>query len=83
MVVAQCPVGLHGDLGAEQVGGGALELEHVEQVAVAGDVAAEPPEGGERQVGDPYRAASLTSSAACERTCCSVAGGSASGWLTA
>jgi hypothetical protein len=53
MVVAQCPVGVHGDLGAEQVCGSALELEHVEQVAVIGDVAAEPAEGGKRQVGDP------------------------------
>jgi hypothetical protein len=33
MVVAQRPVGVHGDLGTEQAGGGALELEHVEQLS--------------------------------------------------
>ena len=48
----RAPSEYSGDLGAEQVGGGALELEHVEQVAVVGDVAAEPSGGGEGQVGD-------------------------------
>ena len=53
MVVAQRPVGVHGDLSAQEIGGVALELEHVEQVAIVGDMAAEPPGGGERQVRDP------------------------------
>jgi hypothetical protein len=43
MVVAQRTVGEQHDLGAEQVRCGALELEHVEQVPVVTDVAAEPP----------------------------------------
>jgi hypothetical protein len=41
VVVVQGAVGVQGDPGAEQ-GGGGLELERVEQVAVVGDVAAEP-----------------------------------------
>jgi hypothetical protein len=52
LVVAERSVGVQRDFGAEQVGGGALELEHVEQVAVAGDVAAEPAGRGECQVRD-------------------------------
>jgi hypothetical protein len=52
VVVVQGAVGVQRDLGAEEAGGGALELEHVEQVAVVGDVAAEPTGGGEGQVGD-------------------------------
>src|SRR5450755_848078 len=52
MVVVQGSVGVQRDLGADQAGGGALELEHVEQVAVVGDVAAEPAGGGEGQVRD-------------------------------
>ena len=50
VVVAQRPVGVDGDLGAEEISGVALELEHVEQVAVVGDVAAESP-GGRRTLG--------------------------------
>ena len=45
-----------GDLGGEQVGGGALELGHAGQVAVAVDVATEPARGGECQVRDAVRA---------------------------
>ena len=52
MLVAQCPVGVDGDLGTEQVAGFALELEHVEQVTVAGDVAAKPAGGIEGEIGD-------------------------------
>jgi hypothetical protein len=62
VVVVQGSVGVQRDLGAEQAGGGALELEHVEQVAVVGEVAAEPAGGGEGQVSDAVRAARLTSS---------------------
>ena len=53
VVVAQGSVGVHGDLGAEEVSGVALELEHVEQVAVVSDMTAEPSGGGERQLRDP------------------------------
>jgi hypothetical protein len=42
VLVVQGDVGVHAYLGVEQAGGGALELEHVEQVAVIGDVPAEP-----------------------------------------
>jgi hypothetical protein len=52
VVVGQRPVGVHGDLSAEQVGGGALELEHVEQVPVGAHVAPEPAGGGEGQMGN-------------------------------
>jgi len=52
VVISQRPVGIYGDLGAEQVGGGALELEHVEQVPVVGDMAPDPTGGGEGQAGD-------------------------------
>jgi hypothetical protein len=52
VLVAQCPVGVEADLGAEQVAGLALELEHVEQVAVAGEVAADPAGGSEGESGD-------------------------------
>lgn len=48
----QGPIGVEGDLSAEQFGGRALELEHVEQVTVAGDMAAEPAGGGEGEIGD-------------------------------
>lgn len=52
MLVAQGTIGVEGDFGAEQVGGCALELEHVEQVTVVGDVAADPAWGGEGEIGD-------------------------------
>jgi hypothetical protein len=52
VVVVQGAVGVQRDLGAEQGGGGALELEHVERVAAIGDVAAELSGRGEGQVGD-------------------------------
>jgi hypothetical protein len=87
VVVAERPVGEQGDLGGEQAGGGALELGHAGQVAVAVDAAAEPAGWGECQVCDaPCVPASRTRWAARGRTCWSVAGGrcggSASGWLT-
>ena len=49
MLVAQRPVGVDRDLGAGQVPGRPLELEHLEQVPVAGDVAAQAAQRGERQ----------------------------------
>jgi hypothetical protein len=52
VVVAQCPVGVEADLGTEQAAGFALELEHVEQVTVVGEVAAEPAGGSEGETGD-------------------------------
>jgi hypothetical protein len=52
VVVVQGAVGVQRDLGAEEAGGGALELQHVEQVAVVGGMAAEPAGGGKGQVGD-------------------------------
>jgi hypothetical protein len=71
---------------SEQGGGGALELEHAGQVAVAGDAAAEPAGEANARLVMPCRADRPMSWAACARTCCSVAGGrcggSASGWLT-
>jgi hypothetical protein len=52
MLVAQGTIGVDGDFGAEQLGGLALELEHVEQITVMSDVAAEPAGGGESEIGD-------------------------------
>ena len=52
MLVAQGAIGVEGDFGAEQAGGCALELKHVEQVTVVSDVAAEPAWGGEGEIGD-------------------------------
>jgi hypothetical protein len=52
VLVAQRPVGVDRDLSAEQVRGRPLELEHVEQVPVVGDVAAQAAGRGERQGGD-------------------------------
>ena len=48
---AQCAVGVDGDLGAQKVGCGALELERVEQVPVIGDVPAEAAGGGVGEAG--------------------------------
>lgn len=56
VVVAERPVGEQGDLGGEQVGGGALELGHAGQIAVAVDVATEPAGWGECRVRDAVRA---------------------------
>jgi hypothetical protein len=73
---------------AEQGGGGALEIEHVEQVAVGGDAARSRPGEAYAKRVLPCQAARVTklSCVAYERTCCSVAGGmcvsSANGWLT-
>lgn len=53
VLVAQRPVGVQRDLGAEQVAGLALELEHVEKVPVVINVAAEPTGGREGQAADP------------------------------
>jgi hypothetical protein len=53
MLVAQRPIGVQHHLGADQRSCFALELEHVEQVPVVTDVAAEPTGGGEREVSDP------------------------------
>jgi hypothetical protein len=74
VVVVQGSVGVQRDLGAEQAGGGVLELEYVESVAVVGDVPAEPAEAKARSV-MPCPAARLRSWRACAGTCCSVAGG--------
>ena len=52
MLLAQCAVGVQHQLGADQLGRLALELEHVEQVPVVADVAAESARRGERKVGD-------------------------------
>ena len=52
MLVAQGTVGGEGELSAEQGGSRALGLEHVEQVTVPRDVAAEPARGGEGEIGD-------------------------------
>jgi hypothetical protein len=52
MLVAQHSIGVEGDFGAEQVGGCALELEHVEEITVVSDVAAKPARGCEGEIGD-------------------------------
>jgi hypothetical protein len=87
VVVAERPVGEQGDLGGEQVGGGALELGHAGQVTVAVDVGPRSlPGGANGRCVMPCVPASRTRWAARGRTCRSVAGGrcggSASGWLT-
>lgn len=48
--------GVSGVRGPAQVGGCALNLEHAEQVAVGGDMVAEPAGLSECQAGDPVRA---------------------------
>ena len=51
MLVAQRPIGVDRDLGAGQVRGRPLDLEHAGQVPVVGDVAAQAAGRGERQGG--------------------------------
>ena len=52
MLVVQRPIGVKGDLGAEHIGRCTLELEHVEQISVLGNVAAKSAWRGEGQVCD-------------------------------
>ena len=52
MLVVQRPIGVEGDLGAEYIGRCTLELEHVEQISVLGNVAAKSAWRGEGQVCD-------------------------------
>jgi hypothetical protein len=52
VLVAQCPVGVDRALGAGQVRGRPLDLEHAGQVPVVGDVAAQAAGRGERLGGD-------------------------------
>ncbi len=59
MLIAERPVGVDRDFGAEQVRSRPLELEHVEQVPVVGDVAAQAPGRSERQARDPVPGSEL------------------------
>ena len=59
MPVAQRSLGVDRDLGTEQVGSRPLELEHVEQVPVVGDVATQAAWRGEREAGDPVLGSEL------------------------
>ena len=52
MLVVQRPIGVEGDLGAEHIGRCTLELEHVEQISVVGNVAAKSARRGEGQIRD-------------------------------
>lgn len=59
MLVAQRPVRVDRDLGAEQVRSRPLELEHVEQVSVIREVPSQAARRGEGQGGDPVSSSQL------------------------
>ena len=59
MLVAQRPVRVDRNLGAEQVRGRPLELEHVEQVPVIREVPSQAARRGEGQGGDPVPSSQL------------------------
>jgi hypothetical protein len=85
VLVAQRPVGVDRDLGAGQVRDRPLELQHLEQVPVVGDVAAQAAGRGECQGVDAVPGSELDQFGGVRADLRSDAGGrftgSAGGWL--